>query len=137
LWARDAERQAAFYGELFNWEVGAGLIMQMPAGLGGLEPGLGGHIRRGDSPAVILDVQVRDLRASLARAQQFGSVLVTEPFDIPDGPTLAAVEGNRWSSSSSRPSTVRKADWKTAQAAYRRSCRTGAADDPHPATRQR
>jgi predicted enzyme related to lactoylglutathione lyase len=68
LWARDAERQAAFYGELFNWEVGAGLIMQMPAGLGGLEPGLGGHIRRGDSPAVILDVQVRDLRASLARA---------------------------------------------------------------------
>jgi len=26
--ARDAERQAAFYRELFHWEIGAGPIMQ-------------------------------------------------------------------------------------------------------------
>ena len=95
--ARDAERQAAFYRELFNWEIGTGPVRQVPAGLGGPEPGPGGHIRRGDSPAVILYVQVRDLRASLVRAQELGGALVTEPFDVPNGPTMAAIsdpEGN-------------------------------------------
>ena len=95
--ARDAGRQAAFYRELFNWEIGDGPIMEIPAGLGGPEPGPGGHIRRGDRPGVVLYVQVRDLRASLARAVELGGTLVTEPFDVPGGPTLAAVddpEGN-------------------------------------------
>ena len=95
--ARDPERQAAFYRELFNWEIAAGPIMQIPAGLGGPEPGPGGHIRRGDDPAVLLYVQVRDLRASLARAGQLGGAVVTEPFDVPNGPTIAAIndpEGN-------------------------------------------
>lgn len=95
--ARDAERQAAFYRALFNWEIGNGPIRQVPAGLGGPEPGPGGHIRRGDSPAVILYVQVRDLRASLVRAQELGGAVVTEPFDVPNGPTMAAIndpEGN-------------------------------------------
>ena len=95
--ARDAGRQAAFYRELFHWEIGDGPIMEIPAGLGGPEPGPGGHIRRGDRPGVVLYVQVRDLRASLARAVELGGTLVTEPFDVPGGPTLAAVddpEGN-------------------------------------------
>jgi uncharacterized protein len=95
--ARDPERQAAFYRGLFNWDVGDGPIMQIPPGLGGPEPGPAGHIRRGDRPGVVLYVQVRDLPASLARAVQLGGQLVTEPFDVPDGPTLAAVddpEGN-------------------------------------------
>jgi predicted enzyme related to lactoylglutathione lyase len=95
--ARDAERQAAFYRELFNWEIGTGPIMQIAPGLGGPEPGPAGHIRQGESPAVLLYVQVRDLRASLVRAEQLGGVVVTEPFDVPDGPTLAAIndpEGN-------------------------------------------
>jgi uncharacterized protein len=95
--ARDAQRQAAFYGELFNWAVGDGPIMQIPPGLGGPEPGPAGHIRPGDRPGVALYVQVRDLRASLARAVELGATLVMEPFDVPDGPTLAAVddpEGN-------------------------------------------
>ena len=37
------------------------------------------------------------MRASLARAQELGAGLVAEPFDVPGGPTLAAVqdpEGN-------------------------------------------
>jgi uncharacterized protein len=95
--ARDPERQAAFYRELFNWEVGDGAIMQIAPGLGGPEPGPAGHIRPGDRPGVVLYVQVRDLPASLARAVQLGARLVTEPFDVPGGPTLAAVddpEGN-------------------------------------------
>jgi uncharacterized protein len=95
--ARDAERQAAFYRDLFHWEIGAGPIMQITPGLGGPEPGPAGHIRGGDRPGVALYVQVRDLRASLTRAVELGATLVTEPFDVPGGPTLAAVddpEGN-------------------------------------------
>jgi uncharacterized protein len=95
--ARDPVRQAAFYRELFHWEIGEGPIMQVPPGLGGPEPGPAGHIRAGDRPGVVLYVQVRDLRASLARAAELGGTLVTEPFDVPDGPTIAAVddpEGN-------------------------------------------
>jgi predicted enzyme related to lactoylglutathione lyase len=95
--ARDPERQAAFYRAVFNWQVGEGAVMQIPPGLGGPEPGPAGHIRRGDQPAVVLYVQVRDLHASLDRAQELGAGLVAEPFDVPDGPTLAAVrdpEGN-------------------------------------------
>jgi predicted enzyme related to lactoylglutathione lyase len=95
--ARDPERQAAFYRELFHWEIGAGPIMPVAPGLGGPEPGPAGHIRAGDRPGVVLYVQVRDLRASLARAVELGATLVTEPFDVPGGPTLAAVddpEGN-------------------------------------------
>lgn len=95
--ARDPERQRAFYAALFNWEVGEGPIMQIPAGLGGPEPGPAGHIRAGDSPGVRLFVQVRDIRASLARVAELGGTVGSEPFDVPGGPTIAPVtdpEGN-------------------------------------------
>jgi len=39
--ARDPGRQAAFYRELFSWDVGDGPVMQIPPGLGGPEPGPG------------------------------------------------------------------------------------------------
>ena len=89
--ARDAERQRAFYGELFNWSVGDGPIMGIPPGIGGPEPGPAGHIREGGRSGVTLYVQVRDLKASLARATELGGTVVTEPFDVPGGPTLAAI----------------------------------------------
>lgn len=90
--ARDPERQARFYRELFNWDVGSGPIMQVPAGLGGPEAGIGGHIRQGDEPAVALYVQVRELRSSLERALELGGVTIAEPFDVPGGPTLAVIQ---------------------------------------------
>ena len=90
--AVDPARQAAFYGTLFNWEVGEGPIMGIPAGLGGPEPGPAGHIREGDRAGVSLYVQVRDIRRSLTLAVELGARLVAEPFDLPGGPTLAAVE---------------------------------------------
>jgi predicted enzyme related to lactoylglutathione lyase len=95
--ARDPERQRAFYGALCNWEIGEGPIMMIPAGLGGPEPGPGGHIRGGDNPGVRLYVQVRDLAASLTLAAELGGQVVLEPFDVPGGPTLASIldpEGN-------------------------------------------
>ena len=95
--ARDPEAQRAFYAALFNWDIGDGPIMQIPAGLGGPEPGPAGHLRQGDRSGVTLYVQVRDLRASLEQAAALGGTVVAEPFDIPGGPTLAGIadpEGN-------------------------------------------
>jgi len=89
--AKDPERQRAFYADLFNWKIGDGFIMDIPAGIGGPEPGPGGHIREG-SPAVVLYVQVRDLRASLDHARRLGATVTVEPFDVPGGPTIAGLE---------------------------------------------
>jgi uncharacterized protein len=96
--ARDPERLRAFYGELFNWTIGDGPIMSIPAGVGGPEPGPGGHIRASDRGGVALFVQVRDLAESLARAAALGGAVVVEHIQIPGGATLAAIddpEGNR------------------------------------------
>jgi len=95
--AVDAPRQRAFYGALFNWDIGDGPIMPIAPGLGGPEPGPAAHVRQGERSGVSLFVQVRDLRAALARAAELGGAVVAEPFDVPDGPTLAAItdpEGN-------------------------------------------
>lgn len=90
--ARDPEAQRAFYGELFGWSIGEGPIMTIPAGLGGPEPGPAGHIRRSERSAVSLYVQVRHLTDSLERVADLGGTVLTQPFDVPNGPTLAVVE---------------------------------------------
>jgi uncharacterized protein len=95
--ALDAERQRAFYGALFHWDIGEGPIMSIPAGLGGPEPGPAGHLRQGDRSGVALYVQVRDLRASLTKVLELGGTVLADPFDVPGGPTLAPItdpEGN-------------------------------------------
>ncbi len=95
--ARDPERQRAFYRSLFNWDIGDGPIMNIGAGLGGPEPGPAGHIRQGESPGVRLYVQVRDITASLGRATELGGTVISQPFDVPGGPTIAPIsdpEGN-------------------------------------------
>ena len=90
--ARDPEAQRAFYGELFGWSIGEGPIMTIPAGLGGPEPGPAGHIRRSERSAVSLYVQVRHLDQSLERVADLGGAVLTQPFDVPSGPTLAVIE---------------------------------------------
>lgn len=55
--ARDPEALQAFYAQMFNWQIGDGPIMLIPAGIGGPEPGPGGHIMRGDAPGIVLYVQ--------------------------------------------------------------------------------
>jgi hypothetical protein len=95
--AIDPERQRAFYADLFNWDVGDGFIMEIPAGIGGPEPGPGGHIRGSERSGVTLYVQVANLRASLDKSVSLGAAIVAEPFDVPGGPTLAGItdpEGN-------------------------------------------
>lgn len=95
--ALDADAQRAFYAELFNWKIDDGPIMTIQPGIGGPEPGPGGHIRAGGRAGLSLYVQVRDLRESLDKAASLGGSVVLEPFDVPGGPTLAAIadpEGN-------------------------------------------
>lgn len=95
--ARDPERQRAFYSALFGWAIGDGPIMDVPAGYGGPEPGPAGHIQQGETPGVVLYVQVRDLAASVAAAVEHGGSVTFERFDVPGGPTLAGIvdpEGN-------------------------------------------
>src|ERR1700677_2866084 len=95
--AKDPERLRAFYGSMFNWKIGEGFIMDIPAGIGGPEPGPAGHIRQSGRSGVTLYVQVADLRSSLDQSVTLGATVVAEPFDIPDGPTLAGImdpEGN-------------------------------------------
>lgn len=90
--ARDPEVQKAFYGSLFNWPIGDGPIMTIPSGLGGPEPGPAGHMRQGDRAGFTLYIQVRDLAESLASVPDLGGTVVSEPFDVPGGPTIAAIE---------------------------------------------
>ncbi len=95
--ARDPEAMRSFYTELFNWEIADGPIMTIAAGIGGPEPGPGGHIRGSDRSGVNLYIQVRDLRATLDKAVELGGTVLVEPFDPPGQPTLAAIadpEGN-------------------------------------------
>ena len=89
--ARDAERQREFYRGLFQWDVGAGPIMAIPPGIGGPESGIGGHIRATDRSRVNLYVQVRDLTESLGRVESLGGSVTMQPFDVPNGATLAVI----------------------------------------------
>jgi predicted enzyme related to lactoylglutathione lyase len=93
--ARDPDLLKAFYRELFNWKIGDGFILNIPAGIGGPEPGPAGHIRGSARSGVTLFIQVRDLRASLDKAVALGGAITAEPFDA--GPTIAGItdpEGN-------------------------------------------
>jgi predicted enzyme related to lactoylglutathione lyase len=95
--ARDPDGLRSFYSSLFQWRIGDGPIMEVKPGIGGPEPGPGGHIRKSERSGVTLYVQVRDLRETLAKAAEIGGTVVAEPFDLPGTPTLAAItdpEGN-------------------------------------------
>ena len=95
--ALDADRQRAFYSELFNWNIGEGPIKVFPAGIGGPENGIGGHINAGKKPHVTVYVQVRRIEESLEKALALGGAVVSPPFQIPGGAMIATItdpEGN-------------------------------------------
>lgn len=94
--ARDPRAQRGFYAAMFGWEIGEGPFMQIPAGIGSPENGIGGHISEGE-PGFSLYVQVRDMDESLARAADLGATKVHDPFQIPGGALIAGIrdpEGN-------------------------------------------
>jgi predicted enzyme related to lactoylglutathione lyase len=88
----DPERQRAFYSELFNWDIGEGPIMDIPAGIGGPEPGPAGHIQPGANPGLSLYVQVGNVHSTIDKAIALGGKETIPPFDLENGQTLAAIE---------------------------------------------
>jgi predicted enzyme related to lactoylglutathione lyase len=100
--ARDPAKVREFYSQLFNWTIGDGPVMGIPAGIGGPDPsGLSGHILASDTSRVVLYIQVRDLKESLAKAETLGGAITAQPLEIPrpeGGITIAGIadpEGNR------------------------------------------
>jgi predicted enzyme related to lactoylglutathione lyase len=97
---KDPQRLAEFYRALFGWDIGAPNpmgIMSIPAGIGGPEEGVGGHIMGAEAPGVSIFVQVLDPVETLRLAEEMGGRGVMQPFDVPGGPTVAQVadpEGN-------------------------------------------
>jgi len=81
-----------FYRRLCNWEVGRVPSWASRPDWADPSPGPPATIRAGERPGVILYVQVRDLVASLVLAAELGATVVLGPFDVPGGPTLAAIE---------------------------------------------
>jgi predicted enzyme related to lactoylglutathione lyase len=95
--ARDPATLIPFYREMFNWEIGDGMIANFAAGLGGPEPGPAGHFRQSSRSGVTLFIQVRNLEESLDRAIQLGGTKTLDRLQIPDGPAIAGIvdpEGN-------------------------------------------
>ncbi len=97
--AREPEKIRAFYSRMFNWEIGDGPLMSVPAGIGGPPPeALSGNILAAQKSGFTLYIQVLDLRASMAKAEELGGAVISQPFDVPGGPTIAGItdpEGNR------------------------------------------
>ena len=98
IYAKDQEKIRDFYREMFNWKIADGPIAAVDAGIGGPPPEVFmGHILPGDTPRVVIEIQVLDLKASMAKAEQLGGSIVSQPVDVPNGPTIARIadpEGN-------------------------------------------
>lgn len=96
--ARDPQKVRDFYTRMFNWTFSEdGPLLRVPPGIGGPEPAPAGHIIPGGESRFVLYFQVRDLRASLEMAKELGGSVLQEPFDVPNGPTVARIadpEGN-------------------------------------------
>jgi predicted enzyme related to lactoylglutathione lyase len=90
---RDPKRLREFYVEMFNWKVTVNDAINyaiVQPGVGPPENGIGGGITAGDVPGVSLYIQVRDLRASLEKAERLGGKTTRDPFDVPNSPTTVA-----------------------------------------------
>ena len=77
--ARDPERIRAFYETMFEWVITPGpvpAIVNIGAGIGGPEPGPGGHIQPGEGKGVVLYIQVADVKASMAQAEELGGAIL-------------------------------------------------------------
>lgn len=97
---KDPDRLREFYREIFGWNIDEpnpmGISM-IEHGIGGPPEGVGGAIRMGTEARVLVYVQVLDPLETLAKAEALGGRRVTEPFDVPEGPTVAEMadpEGN-------------------------------------------
>ena len=88
--AADDGPLAAFYGELFGWQIDS----NNPANYGivtPVAPGIGGGVSpsQDGKPFLTFYVNTDDLQASLDKAVSLGGTKVMDPTDIPGGPSIA------------------------------------------------
>lgn len=78
----------AFYGELFNWKFKMAEVPEMDYGMTDkADTGVGGGIGKApEGPGwSTFYVQVKDIRASVARAQELGGKVLMPVMKIPEG----------------------------------------------------
>lgn len=89
---KDANTLTKFYGEAFGWQLQDVMqgqyYMANPGGEGGIPGGIGAA-PEGGSGHVMFYVQVDDPVAALEKIKALGGSTVSEPMDVPDGPTIA------------------------------------------------
>jgi uncharacterized protein len=89
---KDAEALRKFYGEAFGWklqDVMEGAYYMVDTGGDGAIPGGIGAAPDGGSGHVMFYVQVDDPAAALEKIKSLGGSTVSEPMDVPEGPTIA------------------------------------------------
>ncbi len=93
--AKDVDKQKAFYGEMFDWDIeqpeGSPFLL-IPAGKGPPEEGIGGTMSGAEGSAIVIYIQVANLGESLEKAAQLGGKVTMPSIDVPNGPTIAAIE---------------------------------------------
>lgn len=89
---KDGQALSKFYGEAFGWQMqdvmDGSYYMVDTAADGGIPGGVGAAPDAG-SGHVTFYVQVDDPAAALAKIKSLGGSTVSEPMDVPGGPTIA------------------------------------------------
>ena len=89
---KDAAKLKTFYGDAFDWQLQDVMDGQYhmvdTGGEGGIAGGVGAA--PGGGPGhVMFYVQVADPAAALEKIKSLGGSTVSEPMDVPGGPTIA------------------------------------------------
>ena len=89
---RDADTLRKFYGDAFDWQLqdvmNGAYYMVNTGGEGDVAGGVGAS-PEGGSGHVMFYIQVDDPAAALEKIKSLGGSTVTEPMEVPDGPTIA------------------------------------------------
>lgn len=94
LLAKNPDKQAEFYGQLFGWQVNAnnalGYRMLETGATRGINGGIWPAPPEGQ-PMVALFIEVDDVAAQIEKASQLGATVVIPPQKLPDGDEMAYI----------------------------------------------
>lgn len=88
---KDANALQNFYKKAFGWEMQSMMpeyAMARPGGQTGINGGVG-QAMRGQPGHVTFYIAVDDLTAALKKVESLGGRKVSDPMDIPNGPSIA------------------------------------------------